>query len=79
MAVVHKVTLFLVHEMTLFAVCIETTKAVISLSVNIKPIRHTTSTLRAHQVYRVFRNLQEHYGSSDRTVATVIELLELPL
>ena len=59
---------------------IELTKAVTSLWVNIKPTRPTTSTSRAHQkVYRVSQNLQERYGSPGRLVATVIELLELPL
>ena len=34
-------------------------KAVTSLWVNIKPIKPTTSTARAHQVYRVFQDHQE--------------------
>ena len=69
MAMVHKVTLSLVYKVTLFlvykvtlssvyeailpSVCIETTKAIISFQVNIKPTRSTTSTLRTHQVYQV--------------------------
>ena len=56
MAVVHEVTLSSVHETTLPAVRIEPTKAVTSLRVNIKP---TSSTARAHQVYRVSQDHQE--------------------
>ena len=63
MAVVHEVTLSLLHETTLPAVRIEPTKAVTSLRVNIKPTRPTTSISRAHQVYRL----------------TIIEALDPPL
>ena len=72
MAAVHKITLFLVHETSFFAVRIEPIKAVTSFWVNIKPTKPTTFTLRAHQVYRMFRNLQECYGLLGRLVATEI-------
>ena len=79
MAMVHKVTLSAMHKTTFPAVCIKTTKAITSLRVNIKATRPTISTLRAQQVCRVSRNLQERYGSLDCSVATLIELFELPL
>ena len=79
MAAVHEFTLSLVHKTTLSAVRIEPMKAVTSFRMNIKPTKPTTSTLKAHQVYRVSRNLQERYGLLGRLVATVIKLLELPL
>ena len=56
---VHKVTLSSVHETILPAVRIEPIKAVTSLRINIKPMRPTTSILRAHQVYRVSQDYQE--------------------
>ena len=58
MAVVHEVTLSLVHETTLPAVRIEPTKAVTSLRVKIKPTRPTTSRAH-HEVYRVSQDHQE--------------------
>ena len=79
MAAVQKATVSAVHKITFFAVRIELTKAVTSSRVNIKPTKPTTSTSRAHQVYKVSRNLQKHYDSSDCLVATIIELLKLPL
>ena len=60
MAVVHKIILFLVHEITLSAVRIELMKAVTSFRVNIKSTRPTTSTSRANQeVYRVSQDHQK--------------------
>ena len=66
-----------VHKVTLFAMRIKPTKAVTSLWMNIKPTKPTISTLKAHQIYRVSRNLQARYSLPDRLVATIIELLEL--
>ena len=53
MPVVHKVIFFLMYKTTFFVVRIELTKTFISLRLNIKPTRPTTSILRAHQIYMV--------------------------
>ena len=59
MAVMHKINLSLVHKTTLYTMRIKITKAVISFQVNHKPTRAITSISKAHQVYRIFQDLQK--------------------
>ena len=65
MAVVHKVTLSLVHEITLFRMCIEPPKAVTSVRMNIKPTKLTTPL-------RSIRSLSLQYALSLRDLLPLL-------